>query len=939
MEENNFILKNYHLIYIIYYILNFLILLGLALFILFLFYDPYLLRGKTINNYSNDYCNNENNPHHDLLCTNKYFNYRKSKFIWLTIDGTATDQLVELHNFEKYKITTSFLSMGKYNKYTNMLYESMMTGKYNKNLGGSSIKYDNFIKQVLQAEYKISYRGWTLPIPGLIGDDLNNQFYFKHIDNGHEIQAFNSFCNMTNLFPFLNIDIIDYQKTDPNNKISRNLEQKIIDLINQVKDDDYYLLKNISKNLFFDELDKIFSEEKKILLELNITECLIKNFNWTEEENISVIFYSTEVDEFNHFYGKNHIYSLLQSYIAEKMIINLIKWIDNHRDYALIINSDHGGQHFYGEDTLRNHGEDFVGNEGIFYIYTYDFKINYEKLKLSERYINIIDESVLMSDILLNVDIPLESKGIPYQLINDEKLAYSSLKRKEMQLINLIQNYDKNKKNKEFQKILKELNESFDDIGEIKSKYLNGVNSNNDNLMKELHEVNKNNLDRIINQQNKINEIIQKYQPDKNNILITVIIYVVMTLKTIFECYYILELLINKFLNNSFSLPQKIILIFFIIFYLFIFEFIFLFLSDSSIKLQFFVRLYIFITCVILIILYYITSYQNISNIKLDKKIYYYFILTFGYLFFQLFFEYSYCYNTIKAFFARYRNQLLLNIFFLYPFLIIFSLRELRKCNFKNKNKLGEYVFKYIIVINIIFIISIFLEDVSYRTYYSQNKLNLISMYIAFVLYVLYFFSCFVINVLDLINEKNEKIKIQKQIEINYDNNIKNVPIKSYQNEVLNISKTYDYYNSNLIFLKLCVIQGSFWLSDESEKIIIFISLVFFELTEHMKHYLYLNYLNGNKNAKNKNKNITCITVIFYVIIQKITLGMNQMLFLLVIHSYDFNSSKQQKQKFIKISSLLSSIATFIANYKFSFVVAVYFIEKNILKKKKKKNK
>ena len=163
MKENNFILKNYHLIYIIYYILNFLILLGLALFILFLFYDPYLLRGKTINKYSNDYCNNENNPHHDLLCTNKYFNYRKSKFIWLTIDGTATDQLVELHNFEKYKITTSFLSMGKYNKYTNMLYESMMTGKYNKNLGGSSIKYDNFIKQVLQAEYKISYRGWTLP--------------------------------------------------------------------------------------------------------------------------------------------------------------------------------------------------------------------------------------------------------------------------------------------------------------------------------------------------------------------------------------------------------------------------------------------------------------------------------------------------------------------------------------------------------------------------------------------------------------------------------------------------------------------------------------------------------------------------------------------------------------------------------------------------------
>ena len=83
------------------------------------------------------------------------------------------------------------------------------------------------------------------------------------------------------------------------------------------------------------------------------------------------------------------MYSLLQAYIAEKMIMNLMNWIDEHPDYALIINSDHGGQHFYGEDIIRNHGEDFPGNEGIFFIYTKEFKDNYDELKMNERYINI----------------------------------------------------------------------------------------------------------------------------------------------------------------------------------------------------------------------------------------------------------------------------------------------------------------------------------------------------------------------------------------------------------------------------------------------------------------------------------------------------------------------------------------------------------------------
>ena len=968
MENNIPIQRSYHSLFIIYFIVNFLIVLGITIFILFLFLKPYLLQGNNVNDYFNDYCNNKTNRHYDLLCTNTYFNYKKSKFIWITIDGMATDQLVELHNFEKYKITTSFLNMGKYNKYTNMLYESMMTGKYNKNLVGAKIRFDNFIKQIINAKYKVSFTGWKVPIAGLAGDDLANMFYKKTIDDAHEILVFNSFCNMTNLFPFLQVDFENYQKTEPNKIIEKNLENKIIDLIDKVRDNDYYLLKNVSKNILFEKLDEIFSEVPNILLDLNITECLVKNFDWKEEDNISIIYYSTEVDESNHFYGKNHIYTLLQTYLAEKMVINLMKWIDEHNDYALIINSDHGGQHFYGEDTIRNHGEDFPGNEGIFYIYTKDFKNNYDKLKINERYINIIDESVLMTEILENVNIPLESKGIPYQLINDEKFAYSSLKRKEIQLINLIHAYDNNKN---FQTILQELNYSFELIDGIKEKYFKNNNIDDVNLMKELKEINKKNLEKLIDQQNIINEIIRKDRPKKANIAIAVVLIIILIIKAWFEFFYIFKSL-KETIFNSYSRSQKIFTISFIIIYLFIIEFIFLFLSDSTRKLEFFVQLFLIITCIILIIMKIYISYQPLSNFKLENKIYYYFLIIFGYLFFHIYSEYSYVLNSVKSFFSRYNPQLILNIIFLYPLLILFSFHEIKKCNFQNKNKKGEYAFKYIIIINIIFIIVIFIEDMSYKTYYYQNTLNLISMYFALFIFIIYFISCFVINSLNLTNDNHIQTNISKIIDLNSNIN-QNFVIKkaseNIDNETIhenkeninsndlikenntnsnlddkNINILNYYYINNFIFIKLCIVQGIFWLSEETEKIYLFLSLLFFELSESMTNYLYINIF-GPKSDKNdpealtiKKNNLSLLSFIFYIIIKKIEINMNQIFFLMIVHSYDINSARQQQEKFIRISSGLGVLISYISNFKFAFLIAAYYLEKNYLVKKDTKN-
>ena len=962
--------------FLIYYILNFLITLGIGLIILFLLINPYLSKGKNLGNYTNNYCSNENNVHYDLLCTNKYFknrNYKKSKFIWITLDGTATSQLVELHNLEKYKITTSFLNIGNYNKYTNSLYESMMTGKYNKNIFGAEIKYDNFMKQVIEANYSISFKGWTYPIPGLIGDNLTNQFYKKNIDDDHEISVFNSFCNMTYLYPFLYIDFLNYQKTSPiNKKINSELEKKIIDLINKVRDDDYYLLKNISQNIFFKELDDIFIKEPNILLELNISNCLINNFNWKENSNISMIYYSTEIDEYNHFYGKNHIYSLLQSYIAEKMIINLMKWIDEHPDYALIVNSDHGGQHFYGEDIIRNHGEDFPGNEGIFFIYTKEFKDNYDELKMKERYINILDESTLMSEILLNVNIPLESRGIPYPLINDENFIYSSLKRKEAQLIQLIQYFDKDNKNKKLEKILKELNQSFNGIDNIKDKYLNKNENEQINLIEELRQKNKDNLDKIINQQNEINEIIRNNNHTNNNIMILVLVIALLSIKYYFEIYDVF-LLLNKFYFYiiGYSKFEKLMLAIFFIFYLSLIEFIFLFFSDTSNNAEFFVELFIFITCIILLIMKIIITSCKIKRTKFNDKIIYYLIMLFGYLSFHIFSEYSYTFNKVKSFFSRRKPQLVLNLCILYPILIIYSIYEIKKFDFKYKNRKGRNAFLFIIIINIIFIISILLEDISYKNYYSQNKLNAISMFISFIVYIIYFFSCFIINSLDL-QMSHDSFSVSQRIELNYINKSNIVPIKSREimikekptdkNElffnIINNKKEngkkdehllMHYYYNNILFLKLCIIQGSFWLSDESEKIFIFLSLIFFEFSEYFNNIFYHNIVITRRGApdnfikilkeikegkekieQNEIKDESIFSNVFYIIIQKMIINMNHIFCLLIIHCYDMNSSKSQEQKFIKVFPSLGEIISYISNFKFSFIAISYLLEINI---------
>ena len=370
------------------FIINIIFVLFLGLFGFILLSKPYSFRGYNIYDKYNDYCQNITNKYYDLLCTNKYYSipYKKSKFIWIFTDGTAYDELVQLHNLDKYKITTSFKNLGENFKLTNELHDSIITGRRSKNYFGRNIKHDHIIRQLLKAGYKMNYRGWTEPIPSIIGENEGGIFdkkifYKKFIDDDYEISAFNSFCNITNPFPFLNFDFETYQKPIPEKSISNTLVKKIKGVFNKNSDKYHHLLKNISKEDFYDDLDNLFKENPIDLFSVDINECLEKSFGWNKNEDISIIYYTTVLDHFNHLFGKNHVYDIAQAYITEKMIQNLINWINNNPDYALIITADHGGESFYGEDILRNHGEDIKDNEAIFMIYTKELADNYEKFK------------------------------------------------------------------------------------------------------------------------------------------------------------------------------------------------------------------------------------------------------------------------------------------------------------------------------------------------------------------------------------------------------------------------------------------------------------------------------------------------------------------------------------------------------------------------------
>ena len=985
--------KNYSKFFLVFSILNLIASLFTICFIIVFDLLPNSFQGNNIDEYSNDYCKNKDNDYYEILCTNRYYKYniKKSKFIWIITDGTASDQLNLLSNYEKYKIASPFLVETDDIAYrqTNEMHTALITGKHNRNVQGKEIKTDNIIQQIVDAGYKVNFRGWKEPIPDIVGDikngiKENKIFNKKFIDDDHEVLAFSSFCNITNPFPFLRIPKDKIQNPTPNNVIDDDLLKKIKDILNKKSG---HLYDKISKLELYEELDELFEENPIDLFNVNIDDCLKKSFDWNENENISILYYTTEVDHFNHYFGKTHINTVLQMYITEKMIERIMEWIDNHDDYALIIFSDHGGQEFYGEDALRNHGEELPGNEAILIIYTKELKEHFDELKMRERYLHMIDDNEIISQILLNINIPINSRGFPKKLFNSDINAFISLKMKEIQLIQLMEKYIQKYKNYEnsLKNILNELKSNFSLIGSIINEYITNdfdVNSYKAKEFKNLIETYEKSLS---SKQIKIYEILDNKKKDTTNIILFVFIFIAIFFKFLFEINFLFFKILDKESAEINNRKKKYFYIINVAIFI-LFQIFWLYCSIFGINLREGIIMYCFFYgyYIAIVLFHYIFNYMRLNWTK-NKTI---IIALIGSIFcFTVFCQiinYSTCFYYLKRNFSYFVKvyKIIINFFGFYIFLFFLIIKKINE--FREKKYFISFCKKklkldIIPILSLFFLLTIFIEDSTKKEYYDQNMANRVFVCINFILFIiLWILSHFVVY-----KEKNEElltVSINNNIVNNEgQNNFKysnNYDFKSVDNMINNKKEMNDSKIREINFInnrkveglpciKIFLILAYIWISDEGQKLFGLIILYpILEILDYLSNHFYSKLNNIIYNEKNndldetkpdevensnsineslktdkkikRKLNYYLLYFLFYIIIQDVFLVINLSSFALIKNSFGFESDKNQISKTIYVLSFLKVIISNVEKYRYIFFIVGYFLEKGIYDNKNK---
>ena len=680
------------------------------IFMVYSFFKPDFLKGINIDKESNEYCllNSSN-----LICKNEY---KKRKFIWIFLDGNAYDQLVLLRNKTKFGIPIIFRGKGKGFKHTSPLFSEMFSGVPSRSMTYDELKTDHIFKQLYNANYTINFLGINSPVNKLCGDK-SNIFKNKHILKEHEKYSFQEICYA--LYPINDSWCENYCKT----------------IVNR----DKRLLPGITKEQIYSDLDKHFKIDNNDILEsINLNECFNKSF-FEFNENESIVYYNTEIDKNNHLLSKEHIKTIFEEYNTENWIIKIMEWIDKHPDYALIVNSDHGGQKFYGEDDLNNHGFDIEGNEAILFIYTKEFRDNYDQLKLDNTFYNKLDPSSIISQILENVNIPLQSEGIAYPIGNDPLLRYTAYKSKEIQLINKLKVYiDK------FPKLEKSLKEIFYKIN----------NSEFYNIREEDYEkyfdidFTNQSINFLINIQDDINKILHK----KNifsNIILSFIFIIIFSGFIIYQIKNIFQIIKTE--------EKNITIIFLLIIFISLISiqllnyFLINFSVFSRLICGILVSPFSLIICNILLKFFYSSE----SNFKMNI-----FLLLIGAI--SIIIHFSKFYIFLKEYFSTIVKSRILNSFLC---LILFiELNYNLKKNFSNTNLfLYKFSLSNIIkVIYIIFVLLIFAFDMSTDNYFFDhtpfNFSFTILIYIIFVIMFILAEYIIINNLENKINNKNQEI-------------------------------------------------------------------------------------------------------------------------------------------------------------------------------------
>ena len=377
-----------------------------------------LLKSVNLDYETNDFCqtmkndsNSTNNNLDYLVCDNKF---KKSKLILLLIDSLPYDVLHDFNNYRETKLTNLFRSKGIEYKQSGALFETVLTGKFSRNYMTSTImKMDNLPRQLKNANMSVYYKIRDFPIYSLVDKKYGTKF---ETHSGEGIPLLN-FCKIS-IKPFM-----DFRE---------EVQQNYIDESN------IFFKKGITQNYLYEKAnEKLMPEFEKIRKQFN--NC------FAERDFNSVVYYTDCLDHLIHISHRNHPLPIYGIYFLEQYVKQLIQWInEEHKEYALALASDHGGQIYFGEDTLCNHGCNSPGNEGIFFVYNKELGNNYDKYKTiaekeSAPVVSLNDFACTVTQTVKNANLPLESDCIPRPIGNDKLLRFTTVKAKEIQLKKYIE--------------------------------------------------------------------------------------------------------------------------------------------------------------------------------------------------------------------------------------------------------------------------------------------------------------------------------------------------------------------------------------------------------------------------------------------------------------------------------------------------------------------
>lgn len=129
---------------------------------------------------------------------------------------------------------------------------------------------------------------------------------------------------------------------------------------------------------------------------------------------MSALFTSDVMDKLHHKLTRKSPYAKSIIKYFGNGVKSLLKWMDDHPEYVLIVLSDHGGGAYKGEDSVNLHGENTNGNQAFisFYNPKFSFATNGKMKEGEYAWLNTVDVCSTICMYWHNCSIPFENVGL-----------------------------------------------------------------------------------------------------------------------------------------------------------------------------------------------------------------------------------------------------------------------------------------------------------------------------------------------------------------------------------------------------------------------------------------------------------------------------------------------------------------------------------------------